>query len=111
MNEKKEGNNLIGLIDTGATISALDKKIIEDLELKSNDEREIFTAGGLLKVPIYNCSLKHKNKIIELEFIATIIGDLFSFNALLGKNFINKFNILFLGEEKLFCIQILHPSK
>jgi len=37
--------------------------------------------------------------------MAINISEEFSFHALLGKNFIDKFNILFLGKEKLFCLQ------
>jgi len=32
---------------------------------------------------------------------------LFGIKALIGKNFIDKFNLLLLGNEKLFCLQPL----
>jgi len=95
----------IGLIDTGATISAVDKKIIEEYEIEEVEKKEVFTANGIVKVPVYKSLFRYEGNSIQLEFISTdIIGD-FTFHALLGKNFIDKFNILLLGKEKLLGIQ------
>ncbi|KKL96837.1 hypothetical protein LCGC14_1840470, partial [marine sediment metagenome] len=41
------------------------------------------------------------------EFISTEITGDFTFHALLGKNFIDKFKILLLGREKLLGIQMI----
>jgi len=95
----------VGLIDTGATISALDKKIIEEYNIEAVEKKEVFTANGIVKVPVYKGVFRYEGNSIQLEFISTdIIGD-FTFHALLGKNFIDKFNILILGKEKLLGIQ------
>lgn len=101
----KEEKNLLGLIDTGATISSLDKNIVEDYSIKPIRNIKIYTANDIIEVPVYKSIFQYQNLSIELDFMAMDIKRDFSFDALLGKNFIDKFNLLFLGKEKLFCIQ------
>ncbi len=100
-----ERKNFYGLIDTGATITAINKKIIEDHDIKPIMKKRVFTANDIVEVKIFKEILNYQDISYELEFMATDIPKEFSFHALLGKNFIDKFNILFLGIEKLFCIQ------
>ena len=97
----------MGLIDTGATISALDKNIIEEYSIEAIKKKEVYTANGIIKVPVYKGLFRYEGNSIELEFISTKITGDFTFHALLGKNFIDKFNILLLGREKLLGIQMV----
>ncbi len=97
----------MGLIDTGATISALDKNIIEEYSIEAIKKKEVYTANGIIKVPVYKGLFRYEGNSIELEFISTKITGDFTFHALLGKNFIDKFKILLLGREKLLGIQMI----
>ena len=99
-----EENSLLGLIDTGASIMALDRKFIKKLELKPIRKSQILTANGIIEDSIYKSMFKYENLSYDLEFTSSDISGL-PIQALIGKNFIDEFNILFLGSEKLFCIQ------
>lgn len=101
-----DNKSLLGLIDTGASIMALDRKFIESFELKPIRNSKVLTANGIIEAPIYKSMFQYDNLSYELEFTASEISGL-PIQALIGKNFIDEFNILFLGREKLFCIQKL----
>ena len=98
--------SIIGLVDTGASITALDKKFIETHNLTPIRKSSLLTANGIIEAEIYKCIFKYKGRKYELEFTSANISGL-ALQALLGKNFIDKFNVLFLGNEKLFCFQTL----
>lgn len=98
--------SLLGLVDTGASIMALDKKFIENFELKPIRKSKILTANGIIDASIYKSIFQYENLSYELEFTSSDISGL-PIQALIGKNFIDEFNVLFLGREKLFCIQKL----
>jgi len=105
VNFKENKMNFYGLIDTGATLTAINKKILEDYDIKPIRKSKVFTANGISEVNIFKKKFYHQKVSYDLEFMAINIAEEFSFHALLGKNFIDKFNILFLGKEKLFCLQ------
>ena len=104
LNDSEE--SIIGLVDTGASITALDKKFIENHNLTPIRKSSLLTANGIIEAEIYKCIFQYENRKYELEFTSTDIGGL-ALQALLGKNFIDNFNVLFLGNEKLFCLQTL----
>ena len=104
--EFKEGEKTIyGLIDTGASITAINKDLIEDFDIKPIRKKKVYTVNGVMETQIYSNKFKYQDESYKLEFIKTDMPKDFFFQALLGKNFIDKFNMLFLGKEKLFCIQ------
>lgn len=106
MTVDKKKKSLLGLVDTGASIMALDKNFIENLELKPIRKSQILTANGIIEASIYKDVFQYENYSHELEFTSSDISGL-PIQALIGKNFIDKFNVLFLGKEKLFCLQPL----
>ena len=103
---KGDKKSLLGLVDTGASIMALDRTFIENFELKPIRKSKILTANGIIEAPIYKSMFQYENLSYELEFTSSEISGL-PIQALIGKNFIDEFNVLFLGGEKLFCIQNL----
>jgi len=98
--------SLLGLVDTGASIMALDRKFIENFDLKPIRRTNILTANGITEASIYKGIFQYETVSYELEFTLSEITGL-PIQALIGKNFIDEFNVLFLGREKLFCIQKL----
>jgi hypothetical protein len=98
--------SFLGLIDTGASISALDGKFIENFHLKPIRNTQLLTANGIIEAPIYESKFQYEDQSYLLEFTSTNISGL-PIKALIGKNFIDKFNFLFFGQKKLFCIQII----
>ena len=98
--------SVLGLVDTGASITALDKKLIENIELEPVRKSQLLTANGIIEVPIYKSTFHYEKKSYELEFTTSDISGL-QIQALIGKNFIDLFNLTFLGEKKLFCLQTL----
>ena len=101
-----EMKSLLGLVDTGASIMALDRKFIENFDLKPIRRTNILTANGITEASIYKGIFQYETVSYELEFTSSEITGL-PIQALIGKNFIDEFNVLFLGREKLFCIQKL----
>jgi hypothetical protein len=85
----------------------LDKEFIKEYDIKPESKSMILTANGIIEAPIYKNSFRYENQIIELKFTTSNISGLLGIQALIGKNFIDKFNMMFLGKEKLFCLQII----
>jgi len=98
---------ILGLVDTGASIIALDDNVIKKHGYKVIETKEILTANGIIIVPIYKGVFHYEGQALELEFTSTKFTESFPIQALIGKNFVDKFNLLFLGKEKLFCLQKL----
>ena len=98
---------IIGLIDSGASITALDKRFIEDIKLKPIRKSQLLTANGIIEVPIFKSIFYYEKQSFELEFTTSDISGL-KIHALIGKNFIDLFNLMFLGKQKLFCLQTLN---
>jgi len=98
---------ILGLVDTGATIMALDKNLFQGKELTVIRTSEILTANGITNMPIYNTKFKYENKTLGLDFTITEFSRLLTIQALIGKNYIDRFNLMFLGNNKLFCLQPL----
>lgn len=103
-----EERSLLGLIDTGATIMTLDKKFVNEYNIKSFEKTKVLTANGIIEASIYKCKFRYENQIIELKTISSDVSGPLAIQALVGKNFIDKFNLMFLGKEKLFCLQTLY---
>lgn len=102
-----ELKQILGLIDTGASIMALDKELFRDQDLTPVRTSEVLTANGIIEFPIYNCNFRYEKKVLDLDFTLTKISGMLGIQALIGKNFIDKINLMLLGNTKVFCIQIL----
>ena len=102
---KGELKHLLGLVDTGASIMALDRALFKDQDLIPVRTSEILTANGIIELPIYNKNFHYDTQILNLDFTLTDLANPLKIQALIGKNFIDKFNIMLLGNEKLFCLQ------
>ncbi len=98
---------ILGLVDTGASIMLIDDKVFEEMDLKEIGVKSILTANGVMKQNIYRAPFKYEEEILELDFTHANISGPLPIQALIGKNFIDEFNLIFLGKEKLFCIQKL----
>lgn len=96
---------ILGLVDTGASIIALDEDFTKEQQFDLMQKKKILTANGIIELPIYKGSFQYEGQNYELEFTTAKLGGPLRIKALIGKNFIDKFNLLFLGKEKLFCLQ------
>ncbi len=85
----------------------IDKEIIKEFDIKPAKTSTILTANGIIEAPIYQGNFQYESKVSELQFVSTDISGPLAIQVLIGKNFIDEFNLLFLGREKLFCIQKL----
>lgn len=99
--------SILGLVDTGASIMALNKELFQNQSSKPIRKSEILTANGITELPIYNTNFGYENNVLNLDFTLTDLSNPLKIQALIGKNFIDKFNLLLLGNEKLFCLQPL----
>lgn len=102
-----EIKQILGLIDTGASIMALNKELFQNQDLTPVRTSEILTANGIIELPIYNSKFHYENHVLNLDFTLTDIANPLKIQALIGKNFIDKFNLMLLGNNKLFCLQSL----
>jgi predicted aspartyl protease len=98
---------IFGLIDTGATIIALDNSLLNNHDLTPVRRSKVFTANKIMELSIFKAKFSYNGQSYNLDFVFTELADLFGIKALIGKNFIDKFNLLLLGNEKLFCLQSL----
>jgi len=53
---------LLGLIDTGASILALDEDFIKEQQFNVVKRKEIMTANGIIELPIYNGSFQYEGQ-------------------------------------------------
>lgn len=97
----------MGLVDTGASLLTLDENVIDQTKYNKQETRKIYTAKGIIEAPIYVGKFQYKNKIYSLNFTIMDLSGPLPIKALIGKNFIDKFNLFFLGADKMFCIQEL----
>jgi len=98
---------IFGLIDTGASIIALDNSLLNNHDLTPVRRSKVFTATKIMELSIFKAKFSYNEQSYNLDFVFTELADLFGIKALIGKNFIDKFNLLLLGNEKLFCLQPL----
>ncbi|MFX0207365.1 MAG: ribbon-helix-helix protein, CopG family, partial [Candidatus Hodarchaeota archaeon] len=87
---------ILGLMDTGASIVAIDKELFQDQKqnLKPVRTSEILTANGIIELPIYSTKFKYENQVLKLDFTLTDMANPLKIQALIGKNFIDKFNVM-----------------
>ena len=102
-----ESKPMLGLIDTGASIISIDKDFVKGLKLEPIVNKDVLTANGIVNLPIFKSIFKYENNKQELEFTLSDLSGPLPIKALIGKNFIDMFNLLLLGKEKLFCLQML----
>jgi len=99
--------SILGIVDTGATIMALNRNLFQSDNLVPTRKSKILTPNGIIELPIHTGKFKYNNQEVELEFVLTDFDGPFTIQALIGKNFIDRFNLLLLGNDKLFCLQPL----
>ena len=102
-----EKENILGLVDTGATLMVLDKELFKEKKLNPIRTSEILTANGIIELPLYKGNFYYQGKAHEMEFTISDISNQLKIKALIGKSFIDKFNLMFLGKSKVFCLQSL----
>jgi len=79
--------------------------LFKDQDLIPVRTSEILTANGIIELPIYNKNFHYDTQILNLDFTLTDLANPLKIQALIGKNFIDKFNIMLLGNEKLCSLQ------
>ena len=94
-------------MDTGATLMVLDKELFKEKKLNPIRTSEILTANGSIELPLYKGNFYYQGKAHEMEFTLSDFSNQLNIKALIGKSFIDKFNLMFLGKSKEFCFQSL----
>lgn len=106
---KRESRNYIAYIDTGATYTAISKKVVDDLSFVSDGERLISTAGNeVVKMPIVTVKFRIEgtdDTVLEDSISATVLsGQLNGCEVLIGLDILQRADFHYNGERRIFSI-------
>ncbi len=104
---KSEKETISGraLIDTAASLTVVDKKIISKLSLKEKRSEEIFSIDGIKTLPIFEFELILVDFKKKIEIVTTSLSDKFPFQILLGRNFLDFLDLFLYGKNQIICFK------
>lgn len=98
-----------GLIDTGASISAIDTTIVTHLKLISRDYVPVMTPSGITKHYTYDISLMLPKTLNHKSFDLEVTGsDLIrqGFHVLIGRDVLKSCNFVYSGNDNTWHLSI-----
>ena len=102
---------IIGLIDTGATSTAIDSALAKELHLVARDQQVVFTPNGESKQNLYDILVSFDNMNIQIAtqaFGAELSKQPYS--ALIGRDILRSCTLIYNGWNNSFDIHF-HPEK
>src|SRR5207249_3732544 len=94
------------LIDTGATITAVDNSIVQQLGIKPTGVRSVGTAGGTSQQPVYPILIKLPAHNIAMQVgsaTGATLGQL-GIIALLGRDFLQNTLLIYDGPRGIILL-------
>lgn len=106
---RRESRNYIALIDTGATYSAISKKVVDDLSFVNDGERLISTAGNeSIYMPVSTVKFRVEGtdgSVLEDSISATVLsGQLNGCEILIGLDILQRAEFVYSGAKRKFEI-------
>ena len=101
--------NCIGLIDTGASISAIDRPIVKELNLISRDFIPVLTPSGVSHHFTYDIGLQLPKELGWKTYFIEVTGsDLEKqpFDVLIGRDVLENCTLIFNGWDNSFQLHI-----
>lgn len=88
-NENNEKHQYIAIWDTGATKTAISKKVVEECKLEPTGMTRVSTAGGIVSVETYIVDILLPNNVVFPNLEVTS-ADLNATDVLIGMDIMNK---------------------
>lgn len=97
----------LALIDTGASITAVEHNVLKQLGLSPTGVTPIATPGGVVQQPLYACNISFPGTPIPTVPFSVVIGSQLAplgFSALLGRDILRFFQIVYNGVEGIWTL-------
>lgn len=97
----------LALIDTGASITAVDQQVLGGLGLTPTGVTQVATPGGVVQQPLYACNISFPGTPIPTLPFNVVIGSSLAalgFVALIGRDVLRHFQIVYNGIEGIWTL-------
>ena len=97
----------LALIDTGASITAVDQQVLAGLGLTPTDLTQVATPGGVAQQPMYSCNISFPGTPIPTLSFNVVIGSNLAplgFSVLIGRDVLRFFQIVYNGVEGMWTL-------
>lgn len=97
----------LALLDTGASITAVDQQVLADLGLTPTDFAQVVTPGRLASQPIYSCNISFPGTPIPTLPFNVVVGSSLAplgFSVLVGRDVLRDFQIVYNGVEGMWTL-------
>lgn len=97
----------LALIDTGASITAVDQAVLQDLGLTPISVSQVATPGGQVQQPVYACEMTFPGTPIPLLPFNAVIGSqirVLGYSALIGRDVLRAFQLVYNGAEGFWTL-------
>lgn len=95
------------MIDTGASITAVDRQVLAGLGSTPTDVTRVATPGGEVQQPVYACNISFPGTPIPTLTFNVVIGSSlapFGFSVLVGRDVLRFFQIVYNGVEGIWTL-------
>ncbi len=96
---------VLGLPDSAASISLLERSISQELGLKPLRLVPIQTAKGTVELNLVKATIKFQNFTFESEFLESDISEQFPFKLLIGRNLLDLLDLYLFGKKQIVCLK------
>ena len=96
-----------GLIDTGASINAVDLPVLQGLELNPTGFVPIATPGGTVQQPVFACDMAFPGTPIPVVLLNFVVGSqvgALGYAALIGRDILTHFQLVYNGVEGIWTL-------
>ena len=105
--EKVPTKKVIGLIDTGASTTAIDKNIASELKLIARDLQDVLTPSGYSKHYLYDIVITFENiKILKYLQVFGVILDKQPYDVLLGRDILRYCTLIYNGWNNSYDLHL-----
>jgi hypothetical protein len=94
-------------LDTGASLTAVDQRVLTDLGLTPVDVAQVVTPAGVAPQPIYSCNISFPGTPIPtLPFNVVVGGSLapLGISVLVGRDVLRFFQVVYNGVEGMWTL-------
>ena len=95
------------MIDTGASVTAVDQQVLVGLGLTPTDVTRVVTPGGVAQQPMYSCNISFPGTPIPTLPFNVVIGSSLAplgFSVLIGRDVLRFFQIVYNGVEGMWTL-------
>lgn len=97
----------LALLDTGASITAVDQRVLTDLGLTPVDVAQVVTPTGVTPQPIYSCNISFPGTPIPTLPFNVVVGSSLAplgFSVLVGRDVLRFFQVVYNGVEGMWTL-------